>query len=93
MRVSDLSGSLLDHWVAKAINSAPGPRYSSSWGDGGPLIDKHFIHVAPMPGKGRTWCAIVVSDSVRGTWREGPDPLVAGMRALVASKFGAEVPD
>lgn len=93
MQVSDLSGPLLDAWAAKAAGKAPGPAYSTSWADAGPLIEKHHIHIAPMAGKGYVWCATVVDDSGRGAWKEGRTPLVAAMRALVAARYGAEVPD
>lgn len=78
MHVSDLSGSLLDAWVAKAAGKAPGPAYSSSWADAGPLIEKHHIHIAPMAGKGYVWCATVVDEAGRGAWKEGRTPLVSG---------------
>lgn len=93
MQVSELSGAMLNAWAAKAAGKPPGPAYSSSWADAGPLIEKHHIHVAPMPGKGYTWCATVVSDTDRGSWREGHTPLVAAMRALVAAKIGADLPE
>ena len=93
MKTSGLSGATLDTWVAKAISKPPGAAYSSSWEAGGPLIEKERIHVAPMPGKGWVWCAVVVSESTKGAWQEGRTPLIAAMRALVASRYGNDLPD
>lgn len=93
MKVSELHGSTLDAWVAKAISKPAGPAYCTSWEEAGPLIERHHIHVAPMPGKGYVWCATTVNDTDRGTWAEGRTPLVAAMRALVAARYGPEVPD
>lgn len=93
MKTSDLAGSALDAWTAKALAKPVGPAYSTSREEGGPLIEKERIHVAPMPGKGWIWCATVVSESGRPTWQEGRSPLVAAMRALVAFKIGIDVPD
>ncbi|WP_342049892.1 MULTISPECIES: phage protein NinX family protein [unclassified Cupriavidus] len=65
---------------------------SLSWEHGGPLIARHRIGV--MPRGGQTWGAWLVDDmepsGIAGS------PLVAAMRALVASKFGElleEVPN
>lgn len=99
MKTSDLSGALLDSWVAKANGRAPESDYSpsSEWAQGGPILEREGIHVAPMPAKGGTWCAISLGrvqdrpSGGRGTWVEGPSLLVAGMRAYVAAKFGPTV--
>ena len=93
MKVSELSGATLDAWAAKVIGKPPGPPYSTSWAEAGPVIEKERIHVAPMPGKGWIWCAVVSSEDSRGTWQEGRTPLIAAMRALVSSRHGKEVPD
>lgn len=92
MKTSDLAGSALDAWTAKALAKPVGPAYSTSWGEGGPLIEKERIYIAPMPGKGWVWCAVVVNDGSRGSWQEGRTPLIAAMRALVASRYGSETP-
>lgn len=93
MKVSDLSGPTLDAWVSKALARPAGPAYSSDWEAGGPVIEKERIHVAPMPGKGWVWCAVVVSETGKGAWQEGRTPLVAAMRALVASRYGSGLPE
>ncbi|MBN8754945.1 MULTISPECIES: phage protein NinX family protein [Variovorax] len=99
MKTSELSGSRLDFWVAKADGRASEADFtpSSNWAHGGPIMEREGIHVAPMPAKGGTWCAIsmgrlpVQSSGGRGTWVEGPSLLVAAMRAYVAAKFGPSV--
>ena len=99
MKTSDLSGALLDSWVAKADGRASESDFapSSNWAQGGPILEREGIHVAPMHAKGGTWCAISLgrlqdrSNGVRGPWVEGPSFLVAGMRAYVAAKFGSTV--
>lgn len=91
MRTADLIGPSLDTWVSKALAKPAGPAYSTSWEEGGPLIEKERIHLAPMPGKGWIWCAVVVSEGTRGAWQEGRTPLIAAMRALVASRYGNQV--
>lgn len=102
MKTSELTGAQLDAWVATAAGLVIGhlPYLpSTEWADGGPLIEREGIHVAPMPGKGSTWCAIALgrvherAGGGRGKWMEGPTSLIAAMRAYVASKFGEEVPD
>lgn len=100
MKVANLLGTELDSWVAKAEGrrSDEGFRPSTDWAQGGPIIDREGIQIAPMPAKGSTWCAIAVgrlpvraSGGTGGGWIEGPTPLSAAMRAHVVSKFGYDV--
>lgn len=99
MKTSELTGDQLDHWVAKAVGREAEPNYSpsSDWAQGGPILEREGIHVAPMPAKGGAWCATSIGQlqdratGGRGTWVEGPSLLVAGMRALVVAKFGPTV--
>lgn len=93
MKTSDLAGKLLDRWVAKAIGQPPGPAYSSDYAIGGPLLNREKVMTSPMMGKPGVWCACVVTASGNPRYQEGPDLLTAGMRALVVSKIGQEVPD
>lgn len=118
MRVSELTGALLDYWVARAEGErlAPShrspnpdtgrywlqqgafgsvkecPRYTD-WAYGGPIIEREFIELTHDRGHredgtfGRVWQANCV-----GGWWDGDTPLIAAMRAYVASKFGDEVP-
>lgn len=54
---------------------------STSWTDGGPIIDRERIKLEPWEYDSE-WQA-------DGIW--GPTPLIAAMRAYVASRFGDEV--
>jgi hypothetical protein len=65
---------------------------STTWATGGPIIERELIEVM-RPTKGEhvgSWAAWIEVDQFVGY---GPAPLVAAMRAYVASKFGAEVPE
>lgn len=103
MKVSDLAGSQLDFWVAKAegveatVDTQLKFMPSTNWAQGGPIIDREGIQVAPMPAKGGTWCAVSTgrlpnrASNSNGAWMEGPTPLIAAMRAYVRARFGPEV--
>jgi len=103
MRTAELTGAELDCWVEKCLNPEekiffnvdgwtlrwhrlPRP-FSTDWSQGGPLVQIHRIMLVPHMLDG-TWRAYI-----GGTGREGPDALVAAMRAFVASRYGDEVPD
>jgi hypothetical protein len=116
MKVSELSGDVLDYWVAKAegleaeirehrgnlvflpsegyeYNFAPAHR----WEQGGPIIERERIVIVPPTIGSESWLAIIddTFETVHGhhpVAEIGPTPLVAAMRAYVASKFGEEVP-
>jgi len=74
--------------------------WSSRWEDAGPIIERNGIGMTTwFEG---SWCAAIdlnahtqydggVLDG-KG-FQTGPTPLIAAMRAYVASKFGEEVPD
>ena len=76
---------------------------SSDWAQGGPIIERERIKVAP--NLGGTWLGQIrhetthplVDKPVLAGWtnKHGPTPLIAAMRCLVASKLGdkIEVPD
>lgn len=83
----------------------PHPKaYSTDWEHGGPIIDREliatfFVHDAWVAGydiraeEGRHWSDISV-DAPRievDHGASGPTPLIAAMRAYVASTFGDEV--
>jgi hypothetical protein len=65
--------------------------YSTFWGMGGPIIEREKIDIEhytlPSPG----WMAGVFNKAQK----HGPTPLIAAMRAYVASKMGdkIEVPE
>lgn len=102
MDVSELTGLELDRWVANAKGEAFGACYSTDWSHGGPIIEREQIATWPAGNEG--WRAlhpknldgaylyggVIDAGSFDGTG--GPTPLIAAMRAYVASKFGDEVP-
>lgn len=58
MKTAELTGALLDYWVARAEGyewasdvasaSARGvPAYSTDWAHGGPIIERENIHLSP----------------------------------------------
>lgn len=53
MKVSELSGALLDYWVARAegytnkFSEYDGTPYSTNWAYGGPLIERDQIFLQP----------------------------------------------
>ncbi|MDO9357881.1 MAG: DUF2591 family protein [Polaromonas sp.] len=116
MQTSELSGVLLDFWVAKAeglepqlmrpigsgalwwqASTAQGEvsssdrAYSTDWAYGGAIIEARKIMVAWNAGH---WIAGVAEYVDRDNARisKGPTPLVAAMRAFVASRFGEDLP-
>ncbi len=117
VRVADLSGALLDLWVARAEgkcytqnpgvwgnalindlgrlsiskNSWDCARYfepSKNWGHGGPIIQSVGISIAPVTtwAMGPSWEARMPQSA--GLRFHDESPLVAAMRAYVASRFG-----
>ena len=59
-------------------------RFSTNWSQGGPIIERERFVVEPW---GIGWvCSIS-----RCMLHHGPTPLIAAMRAFVASKLGDEV--
>jgi len=68
---------------------------SSRWEYGGPIIEREGLVVAkfwePIDGPitpGLEWASMTLDDKHR---MDGPTPLIAAMRAFVASKLGDEV--
>jgi hypothetical protein len=109
MKTSELTGALLDYWVARAEGeSAEIQTYgdkdmcvifcrefspSTDWAQGGPIIERERIQLEfHQWHKAAPWCALKHSNAPSYDER-GPTPLVAAMRAYVASKFGDEVQD
>lgn len=104
MLTADLTGVLLDCWVAKALDPAEKvylyadgygirwhrapPAYSTQWALGGPIMDRERIGVH-MHDMGRgCWVAFQFRGTEIGNDWSGPTALIAAMRAFVASKFG-----
>jgi hypothetical protein len=75
------------------------------WAQGGPIIERERINVLEVaewsepgvPPDHWRWTASLDNDTgyygFTGKRQEGPTPLIAAMRAYVASKFGDEVAD
>ena len=81
-------------WMSKPQRSLA---YSTVWAQGGPLIEKHRIWLQPVDAGGTWmgdhqpkagWLARVVGAAVN---ERDAQPLIAAMRALVASVYGDEV--
>jgi hypothetical protein len=68
---------------------------SVDWQHGGPIIQAERISVYAQVDEGNLlhWVGVVEQmPTARRGWL-APTPLIAAMRAYVASKYGAEVPD
>jgi hypothetical protein len=95
MKTSELIGPALDWAVAKCEGNEitirkgclwiPTDCYSADCSQAGPIIEREKISVFTL-GKG--WGAQLKSHR---DIRRGPTPLIAAMRAYVASKLGNEV--
>jgi hypothetical protein len=73
----------------------PELNYSTDWEQGGPIIERERISIEDcQDGAGLYWEATRIEPPAVSEAR-GPTPLVAAMRAYVASKLGdeVEVPD
>ena len=110
MKTSELQGAALD-WavhIAQGLSEEDfvivdslygpqwrGPEYSTSWQEGGPIIERERIDVLGMVnGEKGPWTACVRKWDAPQPWRhiaEGPTPLVAAMRCYVTSKLGNDV--
>ncbi len=92
-KVSELRGAPLDAAVAKAEGtslphgSPRAYRPSMNWRQGGPIIEREAISLACSADR-KVWYALPPET---GADRSGPTPLVAAMRAYVASKLGEEI--
>lgn len=62
---------------------------SSSWAQGGPIIEREKIVISPFTLHGGQWMAWKYPENERPDY--GTTPLIAAMRAFVASKMGDEV--
>ena len=97
-KVSELSGSELDYWVARAERLEKGRSnwvaYSTAWAVGGPIIEREGIsteHIWHIDGRSPTQMWVAERNGVCSM--VGKTPLVAAMRCYVAYKFGDEVDD
>lgn len=69
-------------------------RPSTEWAQGGPIIEREGISLEYLPGAALagmdTWVA-TRADGPAVSEEQGPTPLIAAMRAYVASQLGDEV--
>jgi hypothetical protein len=92
MKTSALQGIALDwavgkceglsHWLHGRVH------YSTDWAQAGPIIQRERITIDARE-HGQLWVAhsrIVGQDGITG-----PTPLIAALRAFVASKLGEEI--
>ena len=101
MKTSEAKGEVLDYLVAHCVElSKKFPiflegepmskgNYTTDWALAGPIIEREYISVLSwLVG---TWKARALAIDGKEFICEGPTPLVAAMRAYVASKLGDEV--
>lgn len=71
--------------------------YSTDWAHGGPVVEREQIDLYGYRGlwmpDGQQWRGSIDHPAGLMAIGRGPTPLIAAMRAYVASKFGEEVPD
>ena len=91
----------LNDGITRCLLQKPSGRYapSTNWAQGGPIIEKENMKV--FPNVGGRWSAQIrhtvnhplVAHPVLDGWTNGAGdtPLIAAMRAYVASKLGDEV--
>ena len=63
---------------------------STDWAQGGPIIERESITISDFDNGWRAGMVIWLPD--HDDWYKGPTPLIAAMRAYVASKYGDSVP-
>lgn len=85
-----------DCWLTEDKESPTFQHFHPSidWAQGGPIIERERIGVGPATRIGGGWVAIIASpnhDAVHTFYAD--TPLIAAMRAFVASKYGDEVSD
>jgi hypothetical protein len=103
--VADLTGALLDYWVARAEGETKAdyngddeimicncPRYSTDWAQCGPIIEREGIwfEKSNWSTEPPVFAYIGLAHDTCGQF--GDTRLIAAMRAYVASKFSDTVP-
>ena len=95
MKTSKLTGAALDWAVAKCegveiiVRQENWDWYSSSWEQGGPIIERELIEIYPLCNV--EWGARKVDSEGDLIRFYGDTPLIAAMRCYVASKLGDDV--
>ncbi len=78
----------------RAAGAAPAPfAPSTSWTDGGPIVERLPFAAFEREGGRGAWRAVPAAGERCTFNQSGPMLLVAAMRTLVASTFGDDVPD
>jgi hypothetical protein len=95
IKTAELTDAALDWAVARCevgddmIDEIDDPHfYSTDWSQGGPIIEREGISID------RITDALWVANRIKGSSvfeSDGPTPLIAAMRAFVASQLGDEV--
>lgn len=105
IKTSEMEGAALDWAVAGLVHAEKwrhekyeggplatihGYRPSADWSQGGPLIEKHVFRMEQVGT--HDWIACL-PQSKNGQWlhEKGSTPLIAAMRAIVASELGDTV--
>lgn len=105
IKTSDLIGDALNWVAAKADGHDEGwlhrqmenpypssrgiPALSTSWALAGPIIEREMIEVSPDQYPDY-WYSTINREGVCFN-EQGPTPLIAAMRCLIASKLGDEI--
>jgi len=66
-------------------------RPSTSWQEGGPIIEREEIYLAKSVLGGWTASIYICEKGINCIMHSGPTPLIAAMRCYVASKLGEEI--
>lgn len=99
MKVSEMQGPALDWAVEVAEEMTVSQREfqpSANWDQGGPIIERERIEITWHIDH---WTAMWWADNTRikdqqfahNRRKQGPTPLIAAMRAYVASRMGEEI--
>lgn len=97
MQVSELPSKTLEALIAQALDAPAGTPYLTRWPDIDMVMERLAIQAAPVPGKDWIWCAVVVgrpgASIPAGPWIEGQTMRMAVGRAIVAARFGRQIPE
>lgn len=105
MKASELIDEPLNFAVARALGERPhifhdttcvaylsnDHNYSEDWSQGGPIIEREKIDLVWQAGGYEDWTAYPNHGMNDEFAQCGPTPLIAAMRAYVASRLGDEV--
>jgi hypothetical protein len=89
MKTDELTGAALDWAVAKCegveiiVRQENWDWYSSSWEQGGPIMEREKIATAWHLTRWVAWRGVIE--------HPGPTPLIAAMRCYVASRLGDDI--